>query len=236
MIKQKLLIVLFFTIILTSAYAQEPINNFDESGQRHGLWQKNYPETNQLRYQGQFVHGKEVDTFRYYKLKNRKSVLSAVKIFNNQNNEADVTFTASNGSIISKGKMDGKNFKGKWIFYHKNSDKPMTIENYNSFGELEGKRSVLFVNGKIAEEANYKNGKLNGFSKIYSESGKLLQESFYVEDKLDGPTVYYDTYGNIKAKGSFKANLKIGIWSYFESGILQRKVDHDSDKVIFKKQ
>lgn len=236
MIKRKIAFGIIFTIILTSLSAQSDVNNYDESGKRHGIWQKNYPNTNQLRYKGKFVHGKEIDTFKFYKLKRKKSVLSAVKIFNEENNQAEVTFMASSGNIISKGKMSGKSFIGKWIFYHKNSDIPMIEENYNSNGELDGKRSVMFINGKIAEVAEYKNNLLNGVSKTYSESGRLLQESTYSEDKLDGSTIYYDTDGNVQAEGNFKSNLKIGIWEYYKNKELIRKVDHDNDKVIYKKQ
>lgn len=121
MIKQKLIFSIIFTIILTSLTAQNELNGFDENGERHGIWRKNYPNSNQLRYEGKFNHGKEIDTFKYYKLKLKKSVLSAVKVFNSNDNTSEVLFMASNGSIVSKGKMDGKNFIGKWLFYHKNS-------------------------------------------------------------------------------------------------------------------
>ncbi|GGI58080.1 toxin-antitoxin system YwqK family antitoxin [Winogradskyella haliclonae] len=236
MIKHIIAYGVVLTIILTPLAAQNEINKFDESGKRHGIWQKNYPKTNQLRYKGKFLHGKEIDTFKYYKLKRKKSVLSAVKVFNLDNNEAQVTFMASNGNVISQGKMDGKNFIGKWVFFHKNSQDIMIEENYNAKGQLEGKRSVMFINGKVAEVADYKNDLLNGITKIYSESGKLLQESIYKDDKLDGNTSYYDIDGNLQAKGSFKSNLKIGLWEYYKNGELVRKVDHDNDKVIFKKQ
>ncbi|RZN81523.1 MAG: toxin-antitoxin system YwqK family antitoxin [Winogradskyella sp.] len=236
MIKHKFLIAIIFTIILTPLLAQNEVNKFDESRKRHGIWQKNYPKTNQLRYKGKFSHGKEIDTFKYYKLKRKKSVLSAIKVFNLDNNEAQVTFMASNGSIISQGKMDGKNFIGKWVFFHKNSQNIMIEENYNTNGQLEGLRSVMFINGKVAEVAEYQKDVLNGTTKIYSESGKLLQESLYKDDKLNGQTIYYDIDGQLQAKGNFKANLKTGIWEYYKNAKLVRKVDHDNDKVIYKKQ
>ncbi|TCK68781.1 antitoxin component YwqK of YwqJK toxin-antitoxin module [Winogradskyella wandonensis] len=236
MIKHKFKFLLFFTITLTSLTAQNEINSFDKDGKRHGIWKKTYPNTNQLRYEGQFVHGKEIDTFKYYKLKRKKSVLSAVKVFNSIDNKAEVTFLASNGKIISQGKMAGKDFIGRWLFYHKNSNNVMIEENYNLQGQLDGKRTVFFVRGQIAEEETYKNGLLNGISKIYAESGKLLQESLYKDDKLNGISTYYDADGNIQAKGSFKDNLKVGIWEYYKNGVLTRKVNHDTDKVLYKKQ
>ncbi len=236
MIKHKFISSIIFTIILTSLSAQKEINTYDENGKRHGIWRKNYPSSNQLRYEGQFNHGKEIDTFKYYKLKRKKSVLSAIKVFNTNDDTSEVTFMASNGSVVSKGQMSGKNFIGKWVYFHKNSSKVMITEHYNENGALEGTRTVFFINGKEAEVVEYKNGKQNGVSKIYSESGKLLQNSIYVQDKLNGITTYYNGNGAVKAKGSFKNNLKTGVWEYYENSDLIRKVDHDSDKVLFKKQ
>lgn len=235
MIKHTLILLFIFTITLTRIVAQNEANKLDENGKRHGVWQKNYPNTNQLRYQGQFFHGKEVDTFKYYKLKRNKSVLSAIKVFNRENNVAEVTFMTSKGKVVSQGKMDGKNFIGKWIYYHNKTDSIMIEENYKN-GKLDGNKSIYFINGKLAESVQYNTGKLDGVSKIYSESGKLLQQSLYKNDKLDGKTTYYDVDGNIRAEGSFRANLKTGIWEYYKNGILTRKVDHDKNEVLYKKQ
>lgn len=236
MIKQKIIFSIIFTIILTSLSAQDSVNNYDENGERHGIWQKNYPNTNQLRYEGQFNHGKEIDTFKYYKLKQKKSVLSAIKVFNPNNNTSDVTFMASNGRVVSKGQMNGKNFIGKWVYFHKKSSDIMITEHYNENGTLEGTRTVFFISGKEAEIVEYKNGKQNGLSKIYSESGKLLQSSVYSDDKLNGLTTYFDVGDVVRAKGNFKNNIKTGVWEYYKDAVLVKKVDHDTDTVLFKKQ
>lgn len=236
MIKQILFFVAFFTIILTPCFVQESVNQFDKDGERHGLWRKNYNNTNQLRYQGQFYHGKEINTFKYYKLKNGKSVLSAIKVFNKENDFANVTFFASDQKKISQGQMNGKTFTGKWIYYHKNSDQIMTIENYNSYGQLEGERVVYFKNGKVAESVVFKNGERNGLSKWFSETAVLLQESNYSNDKLNGITVYYENGGLIKAKGHYADNLKVGVWNYYKNENLNKKIDHTKDLILFQKQ
>lgn len=236
MIKQNIILLFVLTLNLTTSVAQNDFNKYDENGKRHGIWKKNYPKTNQLRYWGKFNHGKEIDTFKYYKLKRKKSVLSAVKVYNNTNNNAEVTFMTSKGSIVSKGIMNGKKFIGHWVYFHKNSDVVMIDENYNNAGKLEGIRNVYFNNGVLAESINYSNGEKNGFAKIYSRFKALLQESSYKNDKLSGKTVYYDGEGKKKAEGNFKFNLKTGIWDYYTDGKLTKKVDHDNDKVIYKKQ
>jgi antitoxin component YwqK of YwqJK toxin-antitoxin module len=236
MFKQKHILIVFLTLILTPVFSQSNINQVDEDGKRHGKWAKKYAGKDQLRYEGQFRHGKEIDTFKYYKLKNGKSVLSAVKIFNDTDSFSDVTFIASNKKVVSEGKMNGKHFIGKWVFYHRKPPAIMIVEHYNDSGQLSGERLVYYKNGVVAETALYNNGGLDGVSKSFSETNKLLQESLYKNDKLNGATVYYDTDNKVRAKGKYTDNLKVGIWEYFENGILIRKVDHTEDKVLYKKQ
>ena len=228
MIKQKLLLALFFTIILTSVEAQNDVNQYDESGKRHGLWTKNYEGTDILRYTGQFNHGKEIDTFKYYKVKNKKAVLSAIKVFNSQNNLAKVTFFASNGKKVSEGEMDGKKFIGKWVYYHNNSNKILIEEFYNPKGLLDGERLVYYLNGNIAEKALYKQGKLDGPSFWFTEKKDTLRMSTYSDDKLNGLSIYNDASGKLSAKGNYKDNLKVGAWLYYKDGELEKEVDHSN--------
>lgn len=227
---------LFFTIILTSAFAQKSVNQFDNNGKRDGLWTKNYHETNQKRYEGVFKHGKEIDTFKYYTLSGGKSVLSAVKVFNENNNLAEVTFLSSNKKVISEGAMNGKNFVGQWVYYHKNSNTKMIVEQYNQDGELDGERYVYYSNGNTAEKASYKNGKLNGESKWLTEKGILIKESNYKDDLLHGETINYDASGNVTSKGNYAEDKKVGVWTYYKDGKLSKEIDHTTNTVISKQE
>ncbi len=232
MIKQKINLILFFTIILTNGFAQKSVNQLDKNGKRHGIWTKNYEGTDQVRYIGNFRHGKEIDTFKYYKLSKGKSVLSATKVFNDKDKKASVKFFTSRGKLISEGMMDGKNYIGKWIFYHRKSNAIMIEENYNVQGQLSGNRMVYYDNGQIAEKANYKSGKLSGEANWYSESNTLIKTSIYKDGELNGESTYYDIYGNIKSKGTYKSDKKVGIWEYYKGGKLTKKVNHTTKEVI----
>jgi len=234
MIKQKLFLTLFFTIILTTGYAQKTVNQLDNNGKRHGLWTKNYHNTNQKRYEGIFEHGKEVDSFKFYTLSSGKSVLSAVKVFNEKDSIADVTFFASTKKVISHGKMNGKSYIGTWVFYHKNSDAKMIVENYNDNGKLEGERFVYFKDGSVAESANYKDGKLHGESKWFSETNTMLRYTNYKEGYLEGKTINYDANGKITSEGHFIKDQKKGVWKYYKAGKLTKEIDHTNNKVIKK--
>jgi len=232
MIKQKIFLFLIFTIILTPLSAQKSTNKFDKAGKRNGLWTKNYHKTDQKRYEGKFVHGKEVDSFKYYTLSKGKSVLSAVKVFNEKDSLADVTFFASNKKVISKGKMNGKRYVGQWIYYHNNSTAKMIVENFNEAGELDGERKVYYKNGSVAEQAFYKNDKLNGVAKWFLENNILIKSSHYKDDKLQGRTINYNAKGVIDSEGDYIANQKKGIWKYYKDGKLNREIDHTTNKVI----
>ena len=234
MIKQNIYLAFILTLTLTLCNAQKSVNQFDKEGKRHGLWTKNYHNTDQKRYEGIFEHGKEIDTFKYYTLSSGKSVLSAIKVFNIKDSLADVKFFTSKKKVISKGKMNGKRYVGKWVFYHKNSEAKMIVEHYNDEGNLDGERHVFYKNGKTAEQVNYKNGKLDGISYWYSESGKLLRESHYKGDKLDGNTINYDANGDVASEGNYSENKKVGIWKYYKAGKIRKEVDHTNQKIIKK--
>ena len=236
MTPQKIVSSLFFTIILTTSLAQSSVNQFDKDGERHGLWTKNYHKTDQKRYEGIFKNGKEIDSFKYYTLSNGKSVLSAIKVFNEQNNMAEVTFFASDKKVISEGKMNSRLYVGQWIYYHKNSKAKMIVENYNNDGLLEGERSVYYKNGLLGEQAFYRNGKLNGEAKWFSETNTLLRVTTYKDDVLNGKAINFDVAGRKTSEGNYLDDQKKGIWMYYKDGELSKKIDHTNQVVIFKKE
>lgn len=236
MIKQKVYALFLLTLILTTANAQDSVNKFDNEGNRHGVWTKNYHKTDQKRYEGVFKHGKEIDSFKFYTLSGGKSVLSAVKVFNENDSIAEVTFWASTKKVISEGKMDGKRFIGEWTFYHKNSSAKMIIENYNNEGLLEGERFVYFKNGLLAESANYKDGKLHGESKWFSEQDTVLRLTHYKDDDLEGKAINYDADGKKTSEGNYSKNVKVGVWNYYEDGELTKEINHTTQEVISKKE
>jgi len=220
----KPLVLLLLLFVGTSLFAQD-INQFDANGKRHGVWRKNFYQTNQPRYEGQFNHGKEVGVFKFYKLVDKKSVLSATKEFNENDNTALVKFFSSTGKLISEGKMDGKAFIGKWVYYHHKTKAIMSIENYNSNGQLNGEKLVYYENGQLAEKSNYVNGKREGQSTIYAENGVVLKEFLYKNDELNGISKYYNNKGQLVAKGTYKNGKKHGIWKYYTDGKLTDKKD-----------
>ncbi len=214
-------LVLFATMLASS----QEINKLDANGKNHGIWRKNFENTNVIRYEGEFLHGKEIGLFKFYKNVKNKAVLSATKEFNADNNKAYVKFLASTGKVISEGQMDGKKHIGEWKYYQKTNNRLLILEYYNEAGVLNGERIVNYPNGELAEKQFYKNGKLDGVSVVYSDKNVVLSEVVYVNGELHGPSKYYTPKGEIVAEGAYKKDKKDGVWKYYEDGKLTEEKD-----------
>lgn len=211
----------------------QELNQFDSEGERHGVWKKYFDGTKQLRYEGQFNHGKEVGLFKFYKLYNRKSYLTATKQFNEDDNIAEVIFLSIIKKKISEGKMNGKLYVGEWTYYHKNSSKIMTLENYNDKGILQGERKVFYDNEVMAELSNYVNGELEGQATYYGEDGTLIKEYLYKNGELHGLSKHYDDLtGDVLVEGMYKNGKKAGIWKYYNNGkvVKEKNMDYVSKR------
>lgn len=226
------LIVLTLTCNLVLA---QDINTFDENGKRHGSWKKNFDGTNITRYEGQFYHGKEIGLFKFYKNYKNKAILTATKLFNENDNISEVKFLASNGRIISEGKMNGKIYIGTWKYYQKNSDQLLTVEYYNDEGLLNGERFVYYPNGQVAEKKSYINGKLNGVSMWYSVKGVVLKSFIYENDELHGEAKFYNPKGELVTQGQYKRGKKDGVWENFENGKIVTEKDFSYKPKYIKK-
>ena len=205
-------------------FAQE-VNLFDANGKRHGVWKKNFEDTSIARYEGQFAHGKEIGLFKFYKHYKKKGILSATKLFKENNHIAEVKFLASSGKVISEGEMNGKTYVGTWKYYQKNSDQLLIVEHYNDEGELIGERFVYYPNGQVAEKQNYIKGKLNGESFWLSEKNVVLKTYFYENGELQGAAKFYNPKGELLSEGQYKSGKKDGVWKQYENGKLLEQID-----------
>ena len=228
----KSIIFLFFFNTLFSL-AQTDFNKLDNNGKKHGVWKGLYPESNRVRYEGTFEHGKEVGVFNYYDDTKAQSII-ATREFTAKDNTVYTIFYDQRKNKVSEGKQVNKLFEGQWKFYHQNSKEVMTIENYKN-GKLEGLRTVFYPSTKIAEETNYSNGKKNGLYKKYSEKDAVvLEESNYKNGEYDGLAIYRDPLGNIVAHGKYVNGKKKGIWQFYENGKLVSEENMSKVKKVVK--
>ncbi len=212
-------------VLTCNMVISQNLNAFDENGKRHGSWKKNFDGTSITRYEGQFNHGKEIGLFKFYKNYKNKAILTATKQFNENNNIVEVKFLASNGRVISEGKMNGKIYIGTWKYYQKNSDQILSLEHYNDEGKLTGEQLVYYPNRQLAEKKNYINGKLQGPSMWYSVKGVVLKSYIYENDELHGEAKFFNPKGELITQGQYKRGKKDGIWKNYENGKLLSEKD-----------
>lgn len=196
-------------------------NTYDSKGKRHGKWQKKYDNSDQIRYEGTFNHGKEIGDFKFYKPSSGDSP-TAVKTFSKDNDTVKVKYFTQKGKVISQGQMIDKERIGLWEYFHNSSKEIMMTEHYR-LGKLDGEQRTYFENGQLTENTSYVNGKRQGKRLIYSEKGVVIKEFIYENDQLHGTTKYYDTDGNLIIEGKYKRDRKNGIWNYYTNGKLSEQ-------------
>ena len=211
-IMKYLVVILFCT---TSLFAQD-FNKLDDKGKKNGVWKGTYEQSKRPRYEGTFSHGKEIGIFKYYD-DTAVGTIIATREFNDKDNSCYTIFFNQKGNKVSEGKILNKQYVGVWNYYHEDSPKIMTSENYTN-GKLDGIRKVYYPSGKIAEEATYKLDKRNGVYKKYTENGVILEESLYKNGEFDGLATFKSSDNVIVAKGLFKNGKKEGVWDINKNG------------------
>lgn len=89
----------------------------------------------------------------------------------------------------------------------------------------EGVYKAYDSEGKITEEAIYKNNELDGVRKLYFESGALRSTETYRNGMFEGEFVSYDTAGNKSLVGKYVNNEMTGEWQrFYANGQLMEKV------------
>ena len=209
----KNLVVLF---LLAFAGLQAQTNQTDSEGRKHGLWKGVYPESKRPKYEGTFEHGKEVGVFKFFDDTKAGTVI-ATRDFSRQPGAAYTTFYDQRNNKVSEGNVVGKQYEGKWIYYHRQSPTIMATEFYKK-GQLDGVRQVFYPDGKLAEETTYVAGVKSGLYKKYAQTGTVLEEVTYVNGELEGPAIYRNPDGKIMSKGNYKKGAKHGMWTITEDG------------------
>lgn len=197
-------------------FSQQEINQLNAAGERHGVWKKTFPNSKQLRYEGEFVNGKETGTFKFY-CEECKEQPMAVQQFHPNGNTSTMQYFTIKGKLVSEGAMKGKEREGTWVSYHKNAKEVMMREEYKN-GKLHGKKTTYYPDGKVTEEISYLNGLAEGENLYYAPTGVLLKKLQYKNDLLHGPAVYYNGKGEVSIEGNYKNGKKDGLWKYYENG------------------
>lgn len=216
---------LFLAFLILGAFianAQDKINQLDDKGNRHGLWRGTHKESNRVRYEGTFDHGKETGIFKYFDDTKAGTVI-ATRDFSKGDGSCYAVFYDQKGNKVSEGKLVNKLPEEEWKYYHFESKQLMSQEYYKD-GKLDGVRKVFYKDGTIAEETNYKLGTKVGTSKTYSEKGQLIDSHIYKNGQYDGVASYYDGLGNKMYEGNYVNGKRVGTWKFFEKNKVIKQV------------
>lgn len=205
-----------FSFIAQSFFGQ--INQYHEDGTRHGLWEKKFDKTDQIRYTGNFNHGIEIGKFKYY-TKGFPKQPSAVKSFSDKGRKAEIIYYTQKGTPISKGTLINRKREGRWEYFHNRSSNLMMVENYEN-DVLQGTVTSYYQNKQISETTQYVNGKKEGKQLVYSIKGILIKEFTYLNNLLNGSNKFYNGKGLLTINGNYNKNKKIGVWKYYENSKL----------------
>jgi antitoxin component YwqK of YwqJK toxin-antitoxin module len=215
--KRSFIIFGFLLFFVNVFFAQQNINLVDANGNRTGQWEKRY-NNGKVRYRGQFINGKEVGHFFFYK-EHSQSKPYLIKNFEATSNIADVQFFSNYGIVESEGKMIKKNRVGTWYYYASNGKTIILEETYKN-GLLDGVVKIFYKDGILTEESYYKSGKRHGSSKRYTSEGKMISNIPYFKGKVHGKVFYYDNHGVIRETGHYDMEKRVGRWEFYIDGEL----------------
>jgi antitoxin component YwqK of YwqJK toxin-antitoxin module len=138
---------------------------------------------------------------------------------------------------------------GYWKFYQANGNL-IRIEKWvngelqegaEEVAKVEIKRTINQKTGKVSSKGAYQNGKPTGVHRKYDDNGEVISSTLYDQGRMlaegivdelgrkQGPWKFYYDDASLKAKGSFKNDLKISTWRYyFKDGKLEQEGNYNN--------
>ena len=94
----------------------------------------------------------------------------------------------------------------------------------------EGIYKTFDEEGKLTEEAFYKNDTLNGLRKIFFENGNVAAEEIYANGLFEGVYKGYYQDGKPELEGNYVKNEMVGVWKrFYPTGQLMEEVMFSSN-------
>jgi antitoxin component YwqK of YwqJK toxin-antitoxin module len=224
---------IFFLILMAAVplMGQAQFNQTNTKGQKHGEWRKNYPNSKQLRYKGQFENGVEIGTFIYYHENGR------VQTENTYRGKSRICYSkhySDKGVLIAEGLYAKNERDSTWRFYSDALGILISEETFQK-GKRNGQVITYFKDGKVAERTTYVMDVKQGQWEQNFEDGQPKVRGNYVNNQLEGEVTYFsDISGKQMAKGHYKAGLRDGVWIFWdENGRPTRRETYE--KGILKK-
>lgn len=223
----------------------------------HGTYEK-FHRNGQLLNRAQYENGKLIGKELYYyqngnleaEYNYKNGVVDSLAIFYHQNGNISTTVEVKNemrngpfksyyetGKPESEGKYIDNTAVGEWKWYY-NTGELMTKAHYNNEGNVDGKLTRYFKNGKKEQIEHYKNGKVHGVLTEFDTTGIAFSKTWFKDDIInryksynpnDTTQVYSDVKikndestikfhyadGEISGEGNYLEGKKHGEWKYY---------------------
>lgn len=139
----------------------------------------------------------------------------------------------SGGQLESHGLLTGdlKKRVGEWIEYNGSGDVDSRVQ-YDQSGVKNGKFVSYYGDGKLYQQAQYKNDQLEGEAKMYYDNGNLHKQFILSGGKKNGLYHVYNRNGNPDYAETYADGKREGtVRSYFKSGALYYQGQYKNDEI-----
>ncbi len=204
-----------------SPSSSDSINRYDDQGRRHGPWVKTFKGTDDIRYSGQFHHGRPAGTFVYYY---RNGEVKARSEFSGNGKVAHTTTYYPNGKIMAKGRYVNQKKDSIWTFY--DGDGVVSAKESYDKGAKDGKSISYYLNGQAAEVLHWKDSVKHGAWKKFFKDGTLKMEGQYKDGNPVGEFIHYHPNSKVRMRGKYKAAVKHGKWIHYKSDGSLKGIEH----------
>ncbi|MCF8335934.1 MAG: hypothetical protein K9H65_04965 [Bacteroidales bacterium] len=211
MVRIKLWFILFL-LVSTNGLSQnnQDINQFDETGKKHGVWIKKY-SNGQIKYKGRFNHGDPTGEFkRYFPNGNLMAIMQ-----HRSGEEVYSTLFNKKGKKRAEGKYINKKKDSTWVYYDPEGN--IILREEFDMGKRNGLSVRFYPNGDTSQIVTFRGGIKHGIFKQFFPNGNLKLLARYQNNKLDGHVTIFSPRGYKEIEGLYRDNLRQGKWVYYKN-------------------
>ena len=215
----RLTLPLLLLFFTSSLIAQDTLNRTDAQGRRPGIWTKTDTAGHKV-YEGRFLNGKPTGEFRYFYPSGKVKAVSKVS---HNGRYADAVSYYPNGKKMAEGRYIDEKKDSLWTFYGE-LDGAMASQDMYRQGKLNGESRIFYPEGSPSEVFEYRDGVKDGKWEQYYPDGKLkLKGNFKGGDKA-GPFQTWYASGTPMMSGQYRDGHQDGTWTFFDDkGKISRK-------------
>ncbi|MBK9421544.1 MAG: hypothetical protein IPN44_10925 [Flavobacteriales bacterium] len=209
-----------FWAAFSVAQSGSAANLKDAQGRKQGPWQRNWAESNQLRYTGQFKDDKPVGSFTYYSTQGKME--SRVDHYPGSDASHGRHFHP-NGKLMAEGRYVGTEKDSTWNYY--DDVGILRSTEHWKVGKMNGEMTTFYTDGSVAERRHFILGVGTGKAEQFFADGKPRYTATYVNGAPEGTEIFYYPKGNKEIQGNYVNGSRDGGWTYFnEDGTVQMQV------------